>query len=78
MKKKQIHGLGLVEAVSLELVIVLIGAVSYVVLLSDVTFKSRPQEVEPRRMIHAIPPSSGEQTATEEEKSEAIKCAKNN
>jgi hypothetical protein len=77
MKKKQIHGLGLVEAVSLALVIVLIGAVSYLVFISDEAFKSSPQEVEAQPPMPAIPPYSDEQTLTEEEKSEAIELAIN-
>ena len=77
MKKKQIHGLGLVEAVSLALVIVLIGAVSYLVFISDEAFKSSPQEVEAQPPMPAIPPYSDGQTLTEEEKSEAIELAIN-
>ena len=77
MKKKQIHGLGLVEAVSLALVIVLIGAVSYVVFISDEAFKSSPNEVEPQPPLPAIPPYSDVQTLTEEEKSKAIELAIN-
>ena len=77
MKKKQIQGLGLVEAVSLALVIVLIGAVSYLVFISDEAFKSSPNEVEPQPPMPAIPPYSDVQTLTEEEKSEAIELAIN-
>jgi hypothetical protein len=77
MKKKQIHGLGLVEAVSLALVIVLIGAVSYLVFISDEAFKSSPQEVEAQPPMPAIPPYSDVQTLTEEEKSEAIELVIN-
>ncbi len=59
MKKKQIQGLDLVlVAVSLALVVALIGAVGYIVFLSDETFKSTPNEVEPRPPIPAIPPYS--------------------
>lgn len=75
MKKKQIQGLGLVEAVSLALVIVLIGAVGYLVFISDEAFKSTPQEVEAQPPMPAIPPYSDVQTLTEEEKSEAIELA---
>ena len=77
MKKKQIQGLGLVEAVSLALVIVLIGAVSYLVFISDEAFKSSPQEVEAQPPMPAIPPYSDVQTLTEEEKSTAIELAIN-
>jgi len=77
MKKKQIHGLGLVEAVSLALVVVLIGAVCYLVFISDEAFKSTPQEVEAQPPLPAIPPYSDEQTLTEEKKSEAIELAIN-
>ena len=77
MKKKQIQGLGLVEAVSLALVIVLIGAVSYLVFISDEAFKLSPQEVEAQPPMPAIPPYSDGQTLTEEEKSEAIELAIN-
>jgi len=76
MKKKQIQGLDLVlVAVSLALVVALIGAVGYIVFLSDETFKSTPNEVEPRPPIPAIPPYSDVQTLTEEEKSTAIELA---
>ena len=77
MKKKQIQGFGLVEAVSLALVIVLIGAVGYIVLLSDEAFKSTPNEVEAQPPLPAIPPYPDEQVLTEEEKSEAIELAIN-
>lgn len=77
MKKKQIHGLGLVEAVSLALVIVLIGAVSYLVFISDEAFKSTQNEVETQPSLPAIPPYPDEQALTEEEKSEAIELAIN-
>ena len=77
MKKKQIHGLGLVEAVSLVLVVVLIGAVSYVVFISDEAFKLSPNEVEAQPPMPAIPPYSDVQTLTEEEKSKAIELAIN-
>ena len=77
MKKKRIQGLGLVEAVSLALVIILIGAVGYIVFLSDEAFKSTPNEVDAQPPMPAIPPYSGEQTLTEEEKSEAIDLAIN-
>jgi hypothetical protein len=76
MKKKQIQGLGLV-AVSLALVIVLIGAVCYVVLLSDEAFKSSPSEVEAQPPTPAIPPHSAEQPLTEEERTKAIELAIN-
>ena len=78
MKKKQIQGLGLVEAVSLALVVALIGTVGYIVLLSDEAFKSTPNEAEPQPPSPAIPPHSSEQTLTEEEKSKAIELAINN
>jgi len=71
------HGLGLVEAVSLALVIVLIGAVSYLVFISDEAFKSTQNEVEAQPPLPAIPPYSGEQALTEEEKSTAIELAIN-
>jgi hypothetical protein len=78
MKKKQIQGLDLVlVAVSLALVVALIGAVCYVVLLSDEAFKSSPNEVEALPPTPAIPPCSDEQALTEEEKSEAIDLAIN-
>ena len=77
MKKKQIQGLGLVEAVSLALVVVLIGTVGYIVLLSDEVFKSTPQEVEAQPPLPAIPPYPDEQVLTEEEKPEAIELAIN-
>ena len=70
------HGLGLV-VVSLALVVVLIGAVSYIVLLSDETFKSSQNEVAPQPPIPAIPPYSDVQVLTEEEKSTAIDFAVN-
>jgi hypothetical protein len=54
-KKEQMYGLDLVEAVSLALVVVLIGAVGYIVLLSSETFRSSPQEVEAQPPIPAIP-----------------------
>jgi hypothetical protein len=78
MKKKQIQGLDLVlVAVSLALVVALIGAVGYIVFLPDETFKSTPNEVEPQPPMPAIPPYSDVQTLTEEEKSTAIELAIN-
>ena len=77
MKKKQTQGLGLVEAVSLALVIVLIGAVSYLIFISDEAFKSSPNEVEAQPPLPAIPSYPDEQALTEEEKSEAIELAIN-
>jgi len=76
MKKRQIQGFGLV-AVSLALVVALIGAVSYVVLLSDEVFKSSPNEVEPQPPIPVNLPHSGGQTLTEEERTKAIELAIN-
>ena len=70
------HGLGLV-ALSLALVVVLIGAVSCIVFLSDEALKSTPTEVEPEPPLPAFPPYSGEQVLTEEEKSKAIELAIN-
>jgi hypothetical protein len=77
MKREERYGLGLVEAVSLALVVALIGAVGYIVLLSDVAFKLSPQEVEPQPPIPAIPPYSTEQPLTEEERTKAIELAIN-
>lgn len=65
------------EAVSLALVVVLIGAVSYIVFLSDEVLKSTSTEVEPEPEPPALPPYSGEQVLTEEEKSKAIELAIN-
>ncbi|MEA2075745.1 MAG: PKD domain-containing protein [Euryarchaeota archaeon] len=76
MKRKEMHGLGLV-VVSLALVVALIGAVSCIVLLSGDAFKSSQNEVEPQPPIPAIPPYSSEQALTEEEKSKAIELAIN-
>lgn len=76
MKRKEMHGLGLV-ALSLALVVVLIGAVSCIVFLSDEALKSTPTEVEPEPPLPAFPPYSGEQVLTEEEKSKAIELAIN-
>ena len=45
MKKKQIQGLGLVEAVSLALVIVLIGAVGYIVLQATPVSQEQAKEI---------------------------------
>ncbi|MBE0516065.1 MAG: hypothetical protein IBX41_01565 [Methanophagales archaeon] len=54
MKRKEMHGLGLV-VVSLALVVALIGTVGYIVFLSDDAFKSTPNEVEPtKEMVEEI------------------------
>jgi len=73
MKRKQIQGLGLVEAVSLALVVALIGTVGYIVLLSDDTFKLSQNEVEPQPPIPALPHDA--QNLTEEEREKAIELA---
>ena len=70
------HGLGL-AVVSLALVVALIGTVGYIVFLSDEALKSTPTEVEPEPPPPALPPYSGEQVLTEEEKSKAIELAIN-
>lgn len=70
------HGLGLV-VVSLALVVALIGTVGYIVFLPDDVFRLTPTEVEPEPPLPALPPYSGEQVLTEEEKSKAIELAIN-